>query len=265
MSGAYGGSGADLVDTPLEQIPEFLMLRFFDYSVQPNVAYRYRTRLVLLDPNNPDIAGGPDPRHLEIKVTDRLREDKKKATEKVPVVFYVEGPWSDPSPTLFSGGDYQLVAGSVSVSKDGPRASVMALKFDAQDGKSIPAEFNLTRGAVVGRSQPLDVWALDPSSMTLVKVNKVEFRTTLQIADIRGGEKLPTSGSPLLAPGEVLVITEDGRLVVQEELGDADKYYINNFPPPHPEWMTDPESKINLGGADGPARRNRRPPGRPRQ
>ena len=89
--GGYGGGydhpsrrddRFDADENPL-RMPEHKLFRFFDLTVKPNRAYRYRVRLCLEDPNNPlNPLARPSPATLESNVIARIVKLKKRERQE---------------------------------------------------------------------------------------------------------------------------------------------------------------------------------------
>ncbi|MEM1304575.1 MAG: hypothetical protein AAGG46_06745, partial [Planctomycetota bacterium] len=71
----------------------FLMLRFFDMTVEAGRQYQYRIQLVIQDPND-----GAERKHLAKDALARLDADAK---QQAALEFrYRKSPWSEPSPAI---------------------------------------------------------------------------------------------------------------------------------------------------------------------
>ena len=100
-----GGMPGGSAKSPDEDI-DYKLIRMYDFSPQPGRKYRYRIRLLVRDPNNPNRPGqseftAPARRHLSRQVIERIakeREAARKANQMIP--FWRETQWSEPSPVV---------------------------------------------------------------------------------------------------------------------------------------------------------------------
>lgn len=89
----------------------------------------------------------------------------------------------------------------------------------------------------VGRSAQLNFEAagrrFDPRSFAVHEHANRQFLTQRVVIDLRGGEPLPAwrRSAETVAPGEVLLLDDTGRLVVRSELEDFDEVYLHETPP----------------------------------
>ncbi len=93
--GGYPGSYSGTME-----VAQYKLLRFFDMDVQPGKAYRYRVRVFLEDPNNPNmdptngyVNVAPRRRSLSLKVIERL--NKQQADDATKSAYYVVSDWSE--------------------------------------------------------------------------------------------------------------------------------------------------------------------------
>ncbi|MGD9634213.1 MAG: hypothetical protein AB7G28_23605 [Pirellulales bacterium] len=216
MSGPSGGGfGAD--GNPL--VKDWL-LRFFDFSVEPGKKYKYRVRLVLLDPNQPSSSHYVNADYLDGSVIDRIKKEKKGA-KATP---YRLTEWSKPSRTVTIP-----LAGSVSVASakpateqynSEPKANLLVQSFgkDAK-GNAIQAakEKEFQRGGVANMTEDTEV--LVDQNRAIDPYKGFKFQTDITVADIRGGERLTRNES---RPAQVLLMGPAGQLFVQDEVSDSE-------------------------------------------
>ena len=215
------------------------LFRFYDFDVEPSKRYKYRVKLLLEDPNNPkDEKLVPSSRHLKDTVVKRLDDQRQADQAASRKTFWRETEWSEESSVIGFPGTSRMLAGAVVAAKTvevpgqkakiqlkEPLAQVMALVWDAGEAVWVPGVVDeLSRGSVVDFKK--DVWVLDPVSHDFRRLKDFEFKTGYVVADINGGELLPSTNrkSKLTVPGEILLIGEDGSLEVRSEFDDADSY-----------------------------------------
>ena len=215
-----------------EPVPEvdsgYLLFRYFDFSVLPGKQYRYRVQLKMRNPNF-----GQDPRHLTDPADAELRFLPKEREEK----------W-DLTEIVYVPRDTRLLAGSVKASPPTqrfvkePSAKMLLVTFAMQTGRYAHREIDVTRGLIANklasssprtspRGQPEETEGFGPlESETAVPVAaEVDFITDALILDLRGGESLTLpSKDKVVTPGEILILSVDGRLIVHREMDDMQEY-----------------------------------------
>jgi hypothetical protein len=240
MGGMGGGMGAGNIMSS-RSIPEFLMVRFFDFSrdeeddpgPKPGRVYRYRVRLLLEDPNHPNIHVRPDyPQHaappnrsLNKDVIARIvqMDDAKHD------IFFRQTKWSEPTAPIRVPNPNRVFAGMVNeiaqnpqpeskqipvqpkvrlsyVDKE-PKGTLLPVVWDKKRGVDIPLlNDEVRRGSMLNQGKK-GVHYGHPSSTLIKWINNGEefepvddndkpedkFRTDFTVADIRGGEDLPGS------------------------------------------------------------------------
>jgi hypothetical protein len=195
---------------------EYLLLRFFDFTVEPGKRYAYRVKLLLANPN--------------YKVEARYLSAPALA-EKT----YIESDWSEPCAPVFVPRDDRLLAGPVKAPiriTAEPLATVTLVKWMMDRGVETSQEFKISRGQLANlSSEATDLVENESGEASLVeettpsKAKKREpagpmitFKTDALLLDVRGGTKW--SGQQVFEPGELLLVDYDGRLVVHSEIDD---------------------------------------------
>jgi hypothetical protein len=269
-SGGYGmGGGAPRVAAPTV---DYKLFRFYDFMVESGKRYKYRVKLYLRDPNHPQppvIA--PAAAHLEDTVVDRIKELEADT-------FWRATEWSEWSPPGKIPNQYQVAAGpatperatpvdrdrGIDVAEPGsePEASVLALVFDQAKAADVPALLPAVRGSVLNFKTKANV--LHPLSMQVFPLPDYEVRTGVVVLDLRGGQQLPTTDRANIdhkAPGEVLLMDSDGRLVVRNELDDILEYTNNIFKEPEkpkaPPTTEEASDGYGYPGMSGPGKAKR--------
>jgi len=246
------------------EVPDYVLFRFFDFSVEPGKQYRYRVRLVLNNPNYKQ-----DPRWLE---SPDLADDET-----------FETPTSDASKPIFVPHDVRLLAGPVPIPQRAadPSERMLVVKWEEQNGLEAFHEFTAVRGIVAdftGCKFPEEKSQTRKPTPKTSKTKKAEGEEPAARTPVRGkktieGEELPSrptrgstredeaglpgtrdagtpvetfsvdylsgalvldfSGGTLIAPGkdknltgpgEILVLDADGSLQVHRELDDKAEY-----------------------------------------
>lgn len=216
-------------------VPETVdpMFRFFDLTAEPGKAYVYRVEMYLEDPNspNPDATyPAPPDRVLDAGVLQRLARKQENT-------WWRNTGWSDPSPVVRIPDTDKILAGKVDppkiIEKRGSPirivqgehvAHVMALVWDKKKAMDVPGHVPAARGTVLNFNK--NVEAIDPEKMALKKLENYSFKTDNVVLDIRGG--LEVGGAP--APGEILIMDEDGNLRIRSEMLDMPLFQLHDYP-----------------------------------
>ncbi len=244
----------------------YKMVRFYDVFGDDELKalgghkFRYRIKLAVHDPNNPRRALGliaPPDAMLTNEVLLRLKALKDRDT-----VFYRKTEWSAPSePITVMASSSRVLAGAVKPAKEvtlrsdnqrvwlsEPMGTVGTVIFDRARAVDAAAAQEVYRGSLVNFTKQIDV--LHPVYREFVTLKDYEFRTNVLVLDIRGGESLPTDSKDskdLVAPGEFLLMDENGNLIVQNEFEDDSSYRAALFiddtaPPPSTTTTQSPSS-----------------------
>jgi hypothetical protein len=198
-------------------------LRFFDFDVEPGKTYRYRIFLILFNPNFgldakvlKNVADG-NRDNWYIGHDKEQRDDQKMIISAEPKVDNM--PWSDPTPLVTIPSDQGILAGKVETPHNAvePQGELYSVRWLPENG-----ERAFTVIEKVKRAQMIDV--LPRASENGPRNVKVDFTTNDCVIDMRGGESLSLhdKDKELTAPGQVLCMDHDGRLVIHDELDDAD-------------------------------------------
>ena len=246
MGGEFGGYGGGVgygrgLSASAEPVP-YKLVRFFDTDVDPDRVYRYRVRLFIEDPNNPnmDPANGPvnrPPRRrtLSMEVIERLK--RQQADPDGKNVYYVISDWSDvsdpvrlPSTARAFAGDvsparFSSGAGDVKIPQAEVSGTVAAVVWNDKYAVDVSKEMKAYRGSVLNASGPYEV--LDPITLIVKQLDDKEsqLRTQYLVVDMFGGLDLPGDRDAKVASvGEFLFIDKEGNFAVRNELEDDDEF-----------------------------------------
>lgn len=209
--GMVGGSmGMGAYGTAKVQRAEYRLCRFFDLNVEPGKTYRYRIRLVMLNPNH-----NVPPRYLQSKNAQKLREGTTRTTD-----------WCDACPpvTVPLGGS--ILAGDVKPAKGvkEPSIELMFNVFDKKQGVDALHPEEVRRGDLANYPDT-SVLVPDPSDPSGVPLDKkLNIETGALLIDLAGGEKIPGAPSGLITPGRALIMSPTGELIIRSEARDAARY-----------------------------------------
>jgi hypothetical protein len=257
--GLRGGGGAmpgtGTVRTSLPKGQDYLLLRFFDFTVEPGKKYKYQVQLVLADPN----ALIPENMNaLAPEVLDRRAKEAVAAKGRPrPVTRRVEG-WSDPSPTVGIplAGSARLVDVKMPAAEkfsDEPSVNLLVESFDV-DAKNnsiqTAKQREFRRGNVANFVEDAEYLG-DGNPPWIDTKEDFKFVTGLTVIDIEGGKKLTKD---YLSPGKVMLMGSAGELYIRNELDDkpAVDYHQFIF-----EKRKNPMGMEGMGPDGGPGRMQR--------
>lgn len=190
-----------------EEIVPHVLLRLFDYTVQPGRKYRYRVTLALVNPNT-----GVPPQYLENPESATASELSSQPTDPTAVVTIPDG--------------HDLIAGPV----DGgtrytePSAKILVTAIDARAGLKAATELEVRRGAVANTG-PVDIKVPHPLDNTPQELNR-SFESNIMVLDIHGGKDVTRRkhDPPLTSPGEILILDPSGNMTVRSEIDDREQF-----------------------------------------
>jgi hypothetical protein len=207
--------------TVLPREVDDLLLRFFDYTVEPGKEYQYRVRVFLADPNYSfALSSGV----LDGAVIDRRTKEKKQAGNK-PVPWFRAAAWSEPSSVVGVpiGGTVHIAEAiplSGKSANDEPAIKIFAETFDIEptDKSAIHVahETEIRRGAVINLNGKMrytgdnDRWIDTKDSYAL--------NTGITVLDVDGGKEIAKKKT---TPSRVLMMDGAGQLFVRDELADT--------------------------------------------
>jgi hypothetical protein len=217
-----------------KDIPKYLLLRFFDFDVQPGRQYRYRVQLLLHNPN--------------YGVPQSLLEDERHGKEQY--VRSDQPDWSDPTEPILVPPDSRIIAGRVlpptrpAIDPLPQQGWIKIEQWWPPNGRDASEKFLCWRGTALdflGRVYPPPREApaaptkggasktgqhgdLPGTTATAPKTTReglefnVDYKTGTLLLDMRGGERLSNKYRELTSPGEYLVLQADGTLKVYSEI-----------------------------------------------
>ena len=185
---------ADPAAQDLEPIA-YRLFRFLDFNVEPGKCYRYRVCLVLANPN--------------YKRHPAFLSDPKFAADA-----HLETEWSKPSAVVSAPGDTGILLMSVCAAVDEKQRPISHRSIDeVADGQrnGRTQKMSLVRGQIANFSAPMPRY---PAA-------RPEFATDTLAVDFRGDAWLSRKFHDFTEPGEILLLTPGGNLVVHDEIDDA--------------------------------------------
>lgn len=192
----------------------FVMLRFFDFSVEPGRKYRYRIQLVVNDVNGHGLVSKD---YLDKEVRARIAEvDPQRIQLR-------RTDWSEPSSIIAVPMQGEVSIASVKLPPANafngePTARLLVQSFDTDEtGKAIQGAIkrDFFRGSVINLIEETEI--LIEQNRYLKKVEDFKFQTGATLLDMQGGEKITRD---MNAPAKILVMDAAGQLSVKDELED---------------------------------------------
>jgi hypothetical protein len=292
MGGGEGGYGSYGAGMPTYTPPKFQLIRFTDTKVIPGHKYRYRVRVMVHDPNHPNLLLGftaPTSASLGETARKRVKETetadaarpKDKQSGLAYRTYWRFTDWSEPSPIadipygerVYAGKAIQRTVARVKgVDVAGePAATTLAVVFAHDKVADVPGELsNVGRGYVLNFS--LDGKAVEaekkpkvihPVTKEVVDLDKFNIVTNAMVADIMGGEQIrpivtSSASQTLTNIGEMLIMDASGKLHVQNEADDILQF--RRYTIPKEEKSKKKDKDETAGGLEGGT-----PGGRPRR
>ncbi len=241
------------------QVPEYLLLRYFDFDVKPDKRYAYRIFLLLRNPNY-----GLDANVLEeaelakFPILGPIPGTERK-DEKGNIIWVdtdpIYAPWSKPCTSALGPDDMRLLGGPVVAAK-GPQeinGEVRILLWLDKNGlNSTCVKPSLVRGTVLNfENVQMRTHSAEKTPLKLLSTNCILVDLTA------GGEATRDSehDNRLTGPGMILVLDDSGNLVIHDQVAESQEWEkANKEPPKH-------QVRVGTGGRDRP----RVPPRRPKE
>jgi hypothetical protein len=231
MGGPEGGMGAGMTGgisasgrTDLPREVDHLLLRFFDFTVEPGKQYQYRVKVAIVDPNHtiPMESGA-----LDSSVMDRRSKEFQAAKAKGRQAPWSRAAkeWSEPSRSvgipvgagIVHVAEAELPSGKTA--NDEPAVTLIAESFDIDpaDGSAIhfAPEEEFRRGAVVNIKGKMRYTG--DSDRWIDTKDYHELHTGMTVLDIGGAKEL---GRDMTAPTRVLMMDPAGHMTVYNEMDD---------------------------------------------
>ncbi len=231
-------AGSDVDETIEKKRVDYKLLRYYDFSAKPGAVYQYRIRLYLEDPNAPkDSSQRPPPATLASEVIDRIKNTPPRDRK-----YYRYSDWSEESPAVRVPEGGEVLCGEVLqetyysflglqrvIQREPPKAKILTVVWDLSQAANVPGLLDVVHGSVLNFTSSVTV--LDPVSLSRQEIDSYPFETETVVMDIRGGvvpgRARVNTAMPI--PGEVLLLSRDGKLLVRNELDDRPGYNRHLF------------------------------------
>ncbi len=199
MGGGDMSGGTDEAVTP--NVEPKLMLRSIDFSVEPNITYRYRVRLVVKNPNY-------------------NRADVNPGTETAAA--NLSGPWSEPTVAVSVPADVSAYAQLPA--QDNRRDDVVmfqVVRWNPASGQTVVKTDDAAPGFFIGEYGNVQ----EPSSEGGgAKSTAIDFNSRSFVLDSSGGRiRIPDIGverNPFTVPAVAMVVEPDGGVVIRNQAVD---------------------------------------------
>ena len=180
-----------------------LMVRVLDFTVDPEVTYRYRACVVVKNPNygREDVAPGTDTTTKE-----------------------VSGAWSEATDLVTIPADVSTYAVEKTLAGNlarGDEVRFQVATWNAKDGQTIVKAFDAGPGKVIG--EPSLAKVPDPDGKKAPST-KIDFTSRQVVLDTEGGTRpvsqLDLPGAGFNVPAMAVVLRPDGTIAVRSEARD---------------------------------------------
>lgn len=204
MGGMMGGGGpSEAAGNYWKSEEKRIMIRALDFTAQPNESYRYRVRIVVVNPN-----------YHRDDVQPWV--DKEKKT--------LAGPWSKETDVVTMPPDVEPYAiGHIdATAQSDTHVRFQVVSFNPVDGWTVTHNFDVGVGQFIGDARNQRVPRSDGSG---VKSEKIDFTTRQLVMDVAGGgsQNLPAGmiGPPIDRPVMAALLRHDGSMAVHLQFDDV--------------------------------------------
>jgi hypothetical protein len=248
---------------------KYKLVRFYDFEAKPNRVYRYRVRLLMIDPNFPESAS-IQPRSAVLdsasgtlrRVQDLLgkerqdRQDFKPEKDKDGRETYYKRnssrktAWSEPSGPVSTKRQAEAYLGELNVAyapdaqrrlfeSSAPRAEMVFAEYDPKLASFLARKETTSRGHVFGQQlkeqgKDIPLELIHPVTKMVKAVDKREGKTLLAVIDMHGMQplemKVPKDSGLKSGADSVAFDPDSGRIVVLREFDDFNGYGMFSQP-----------------------------------
>jgi hypothetical protein len=231
MGGGAVGTTAETIDYKTTQA-ETVMVRFLDYTVEPDTTYRFRVATVVANPNykKENVFPGVDNTSVELV-----------------------GPWSEPTDPVPVPADVIPFAANMAPAPPDRAAEVDKVSFKVaawndEDGVTAVRTFEAGPGRLIGETRNVRVPVFDDDAKEDTKPEQIDFGTRQLVLDSEGGTK-PLPKLPGLAAGNLeepaiaLLLRPDGSVVVRDQAVDKHNGQMDEMEQTYKKAIKEAEKK----------------------
>jgi len=199
--GSGSGDAGGPIDEPV--VPNYeptLMIRTIDFTVEADTIYRFRARVVVVNPNkdHTDVNPGVETENKELL-----------------------GPWSEPTDAVTVPADVVSFAQAPEASaRRNDLVSFQVVKWDPGTGQTVVKNDDAGPGWIIGDYGNVQM----PSAEGPAKPAMIDFNSRAIVLDMMGGrERIPDIGidrNAYLIPAVAMVIEPDGSVVIRSQATD---------------------------------------------
>jgi hypothetical protein len=234
MGGGAGAATGPVEETDFEKSEaDEVMVRSIDFTVQPDTTYRYRVRLVVVNPN-----------HLRSDVSPGTDTDSRE----------LKGPWSEPTGPVTVPADvaaYAMTKG-IAAGRGKDQITFQVIRWNPEDGQTVVRNDTAGPGELIGTPASS---ALPNADGRGTQNKLIDFNSRRFVLDAMGGiTPLASSlkaGPSFDIPALALVVRPDGAVAVQLQAEDAPNDVRLDMERSYKMTIEDADKAKKLGGAGG--------------
>lgn len=229
-----GGTGsAEEGDFPKSEADE-VMVRAFDFTVDPDSSYRYRARIVVNNPN--------------------YKRDDVNPGVDIESQFLV-GTWSQTTNPVYVPSDIAPYAIAKTPPKNasdpGYNVTFQVSSFNPDDGITVVRDFIAGPGDIIGEPTSTQIPASDGSG---AKPKTIDFTSRQIVLATSGGREslAPLGGNgSIMMPAMAFVMKPDGSIVIRNESKDANDPDLDFVKRVYQEELKKSDTKREKGSMNG--------------
>jgi hypothetical protein len=201
------GQGGQLAGVGLAagSVVRYKLIRFFDFTVEPGKTYKYRVRVVFVNPN--------------FEVATRYLEASTLADEE-----FIASDWCEPTEAIRVPRPNHTLIGYVKPGKPHtePEATLLVQMWHDEYAQELTSQRSAERGAWFGFKEEV---AFRKHNDAKGAKESIDFNTDLMLIDMAGGDELAAGPDLQVArPSELLVMGPDGEMIIQSQSADSANY-----------------------------------------
>jgi hypothetical protein len=226
--GGPGGASAEMNFTKYDE--GTLMIRSLDFTIEPDRSYRFRLRIVVVNPN------------LD-------HEDVNPGVDVTTKQLY--GPWSEPSPIVTVPADVVAYAQApVEIERRDDMVTFQVVRWDPSSGHTVYKPDARGPGEIIGEYGSIP---MPNSEGNGPKSERIDFNSRSIVLDTFGGrKKLPDIGVPrnqFDVPAMATIVQPDGTVVIRSQALDFTDEVREDMEANYKQAIVDSTSKRTGSGS----------------